>query len=71
MKQFLIPFLVMAIGCGCESQPKKMNADKHATCVATCDSSLEHCIKVMGDDHRVDCHTTYNTVCMPACTQTE
>jgi hypothetical protein len=28
MKQFLIPFLVMAIGCGCESQPKKMNADK-------------------------------------------
>jgi hypothetical protein len=61
--QYLI--LVMCMGCG---DPVQSQSDK-TKCVETCDKSLEHCVRVLGEDNKIACHQTYNTVCMPSCTR--
>ena len=65
-KKTLLTFLViMMAGCG---GPTPMNDKEKSSCVAICDNSLNNCVHVLGEDSKLECHKTYNSVCMPNCT---
>lgn len=54
--------LVTMIGCSCNDEPAQKPG-----CVVICDASLNNCVKTLGPDHKLDCHKTYDLVCMPGC----
>lgn len=64
----LITSVMVCIGCSCSSAPSQ--TDKN-TCIQTCDKSLISCVQTLGPDHKMDCHKTYDTVCMPGCSKTK
>jgi hypothetical protein len=62
--EYIILLVITITGCSCNDLP----ANKQS-CVAVCDKSLERCVMVLGQENRLECHRTYDTVCMPSCTK--
>jgi len=64
-KTIISLLLVTVVGCSC-SGPSQTNRN---SCINTCDQSLISCVQTLGPDHKLDCHKTYDMVCMPMCSK--
>jgi len=57
----LLTILVTMIACSCNDNDAKPG------CVAICDKSLNNCVVTLGQENKLECHKTYDLVCMPSC----